>query len=160
MLKIVTENIVKLLSILCVITITGLTVIVFTQVFSRFISFSLPGTEELARLLVIWLTFLGSSLAIHEKMHLGVRYFVSLASEKYQRFIDLFIHILMIIFFSIISVYGFKLTMAAMDTTSSTLQLPMGLYYAVIPVSFVFSIYFVVIDILHPNPGSKGEVSL
>ena len=54
-----TDGIVKVLSALCVIAITGLTAIVFIQVFSRFTKFSIPETEELARLLIVWLTFLG-----------------------------------------------------------------------------------------------------
>ena len=110
MLPKLTEKIVKVLSILCVFAITGLTVIVFVQVFSRFIKFSMPGTEELARLLIVWLTFLGTSLAIHQKMHLGVRYFVGLVSKNKQRAIDFVIHIIMILFFGILMIYGFKLT--------------------------------------------------
>ncbi|WP_172372142.1 TRAP transporter small permease [Sporosarcina jiandibaonis] len=152
-----TENIVKILSILCVIAITGLTVIVFVQVFSRFIKFSMPGTEELARLLIVWLTFLGSSLAIHEKMHLGVRYFVSLVSENKQKKIDFFIHLIMMGFFFVLMIYGFKLTWSTMATTSATLQLPMGVFYGVIPVSAVFSIYFILMNMLNPTSSSPSS---
>ena len=162
MLPKLTEKIVKVLSILCVIAITGLTVIVFVQVFSRFIKFSMPGTEELARLLIVWLTFLGTSLAIHQKMHLGVRYFVSLVSKNKQRAIDFVIHIITILFFGILMVYGFKLTWSTMATTSSTLQLPMGLFYGVIPISSLFSIYFIINNMInYSSPGSKsGEATL
>ena len=156
----VTEKVVKILSILCVIAITGLTVIVFVQVFSRFIKISLPGTEELARLLIVWLTFLGSSLAIYEKMHLGVRYFVGLANEKNQKIIDFIIHLLTIGFFSILTIYGFKLVISTMATTSSTLHLPMGIFYGVIPISSVFSIYFVAINMLDPSRKTEGEANL
>ena len=156
----VTEKVVKILSILCVIAITGLTVIVFLQVFSRFIKISLPGTEELARLLIVWLTFLGSSLAIHEKMHLGVRYFVGLANEKNQKRIDFIIHLLTVGFFSILTIYGFKLVMSTMATTSSTLHLPMGVFYGVIPISSVFSIYFVIMNMLDPSRKPEGEANL
>jgi len=162
MLPKITENIVKVLSILCVIAITGLTVIVFVQVFSRFIKFSMPGTEELARLLIVWLTFLGTSLAIHQKMHLGVRYFVGLASKNKQRVIDFVIHIITIVFFGVLMVYGFKLTWSTMATTSATLQLPMGLFYGVIPISSVFSIYFIINNLLNPSSSStkSGEATL
>ncbi|WP_245415729.1 TRAP transporter small permease [Alteribacter populi] len=153
----VTEKIVKLLSILCIITITGLTIIVFVQVFSRFMKISLPGTEEIARLLVVWLTFLGTSLAFHEKMHLSVSYFVNLVNVGLRHKIGLLIHGIMISLFSVLMVYGFRLTIAAMDTTSSTLQLPMGLFYLVIPVSSIFSIYFIVVNML--DSSNKGETT-
>ncbi len=149
-----TDYIVKFLYILCIIAITGLTVIVFIQVFSRFIKFSLPGTEELARLLVVWLTFLGSSLAIHERMHLAVNFFVGLMNKKNQKRTHVFVHLLMMAFFSILAIYGFKLTVSAMTTTSSTLQLPMGVFYVAIPLSAVFSLYFLIINML--NPSIKG----
>ncbi|AXI00196.1 TRAP transporter small permease [Sporosarcina sp. PTS2304] len=160
MLSTITSWIVKIITALCILVITGLTVIVFVQVFSRFIKYSLPGTEELARLLVIWLTFLGTSLAIHERMHLGVRYFVGLANEKFQKVIDRIIYAVTIGMFAVIAVYGFKLTMATMSTTSSTLQLPMGLFYIVIPISAIFSIYFIILNIIEPDPSNQGEASL
>lgn len=160
MLTKLTKNIVAFLSILCVIAITGLTIIVFVQVFSRFIKYSLPGTEELARLLIVWLTFLGTSLAIYEKMHLGVRYFVGLVSINKQKKIDFLIHMLMIVFFGVLVVYGFKLTMTTMATTSPALQLPMGFFYGVIPISSLFSIYFILVNMINPSNSRQGEATL
>ncbi|WP_269051099.1 TRAP transporter small permease [Sporosarcina sp. G11-34] len=155
-----TNSIVKLLSIFCVIVITGLTLIVFIQVFSRFIKYSIPGTEELARLLIVWLTFLGSSLAIYEKMHLGVRYFVGLVSINKQKKIDFFIHILMILFFSVLVFYGFKLTMSTVATTSPALQISMAIFYGVIPISSLFSIYFIIVNMINPSHSRQGEATL
>lgn len=155
----ITDYIVKFLYFLCIVAITGLTLIVFIQVFSRFIKFSLPGTEELARLLVVWLTFLGSSLAIHEKMHLAVNFFVGLTSEKNQKRIYVFVHLLIMIFFGVLTIYGFSLTLSALTTTSSTLQLPMAIFYGAIPVSSVFSIYFIFLNMLKPST-KGGESSI
>ncbi|WP_336511103.1 TRAP transporter small permease [Bhargavaea massiliensis] len=160
MLEKLTNTIVKILTYLCIIAISVLAAIVFVQVFSRFFKISLPATEELARLLIVWLTFLGASLAIHEKMHLGVRYFVSLASEKYQKIIDTFIYILTVALLAVLAFYGFKLSLSAMSTASATLKVPMGIFYLAIPLSALFSIYFVVVHILNPKPEEQGEVNL
>lgn len=156
-----TDSIVKVLSALCVIAITGLTAIVFIQVFSRFIKFSIPETEELARLLIVWLTFLGSSLAIHEKMHLSVRYFVGLMSKEKQRIIDFSIYLITLLFFVALMVYGFKFTWLTMSSTSATLQLPMGLFYGVIPISSIFSIYFILVKMVNisSSSGKNGEAT-
>ncbi len=155
-----TDFIVKLLYWLCIIAITGLTAIVFLQVVSRTIKMSIPGTEELARLLVVWLTFLGSSLAIHEKMHLAVNYFVGLTSDKIQRVMYVFVHVLMIAFFCILLFYGTNLTVLALGTTSSTLQMPMSVFYGAIPLSAVFSLYFLVLQMLNPEKKVGGEPEL
>ena len=156
----VTNAVAKVLTYLCILAITGLAAIVLVQVGSRFFKVSLPATEELSRLLIVWLTFLGASLAIHEKMHLGVRYFVSLASEKYQKIIDTFIYILTLVLLLILTVYGFKLTMSAMTTMSPTIKMPMAIFYLAIPLSSVFSIYFVLVNIIKPDPMKQGEASL
>lgn len=148
MLAIFNDKVVKLLSWICIILITGLTLIVFIQVVSRYIELPLAGTEELARFMVIWLTFFGSSLAIHEKIHLGVDFFVGLAKEKHQKIIQIGIHLLIIVFFSILAIYGTNLTILSMGTSSSALQLPMGLVYSAIPISSITSIYFLIINIL------------
>lgn len=139
----VTKIIARILTFLCMLTIALLTIVVFTQVVSRIVKYSLPGTEELSRLMIVWLTFLGTSLAIHEKMHLAVTFFVKKANPTLQKAIYFFVHILTIIFFGILMVYGFKLTYSSMGSLSSTLQLPMSVFYAAIPVSSIFSIYFI-----------------
>lgn len=160
MLDKLTNIIVKILTYLCIIAITVLAAIVFIQVVSRFFEVSLPATEELARLFIVWLTFLGASLAIHEKMHLGVRYFVSLASEKNQKIIDTFIYILTAVLLAVLAFYGFKLSISAMSTASATLKVPMGIFYLAIPLSALFSIYFVIVNIINPHPEEQGEVNL
>ncbi|MGM9920843.1 MAG: TRAP transporter small permease [Bhargavaea sp.] len=150
----------KILSYLCIIALALLSAIVLVQVVSRFFDVSLPATEELARLLIVWLTFLGSALAIHEKMHLGVRYFVNLASERYQRIIDTFIYILVAVLLAILVFYGFSLSMTAMTTASATMRLPMAVFYLSIPVSSLFALYFIIVHILNPNQAEQKEASL
>lgn len=150
----------KILSYLCIIALALLSAIVLVQVVSRFFDVSLPATEELARLLIVWLTFLGSALAIHEKMHLGVRYFVNLASERYQRIIDTFIYVLVAVLLAILVFYGFSLSMTAMTTASATMRLPMAVFYLAIPVSSLFALYFIIVHILNPNQAEQKEASL
>ena len=67
---------VKVLYVTCAVVIGILTLIVLTQVVSRFFNYSLPGTEELSRLFIVWMTFLGSSIAVYERGHLAVNFFV------------------------------------------------------------------------------------
>jgi TRAP-type C4-dicarboxylate transport system permease small subunit len=150
-----TKFIAKVLTYLCIIVLTALTIIIFTQVITRIMKYSLPWTDEVSRFFVVWLTFLGTSLAIHEKMHLAVNFFVKMVKEKHRKFIYFAVHVLTIGFFGILAVYGFKLTMATMASTTPTLQLPMGLFYAAIPVSAIFSIYFMLTHMFEST--AEGE---
>nr|WP_255259899.1 TRAP transporter small permease subunit [Lentibacillus sp. CBA3610] len=130
---------------------------VFLQVISRYLEIPLAGTEELARFMIIWLTFIGTSLAIHEKIHLAVKYFVSLVNENLQKMINILVDIIIIILFAILGFYGFDLTLLSMGTSSSALQVPMGLVYSIIPITAVFSILFLSANIL--NVLKKGVAS-
>src|SRR5699024_1925975 len=101
-----TKILVSTLTWLCIISITLLTAIVLLQVVSRVSNIFVPGTEELARLLIVWLTFLGSSLAIYEKMHLAVNYFVRKAGEDKRKYVHLSVNILLALFYTVLTVYG------------------------------------------------------
>lgn len=135
--------IVQILSYACMISIVLLTLMVLSQVITRFFNISLTGTDELSRLLIVWLTFLGTSLAFHEKMHLAVNFFVKKANDKNRRKINIAINTLMALFFAVLVIFGFKFSFESMNYTSSTLQLPMGIFYLAVPVGGIFALYFI-----------------
>lgn len=56
-----------------VVLIVALTATITFEVFFRyFLKMPLIGTEELARYIMIWLTFVGSSIALRQKAHIGM----------------------------------------------------------------------------------------
>lgn len=139
----IAKFIVKVLYIACAIVIALLTLIVLTQVISRFFDYSLPGTEELSRLFIVWMTFLGSSIAVYEQGHLAVNFFVKRVNEKIRPYLYLVVNIILGLFFLVLTIYGFKFSYQSLDFTSSTLQLPMTIFYLAIPVSSLLSLYFI-----------------
>lgn len=151
-----TRILVKVLTWMCIITITLLTFTVLLQVITRFFDYSMPGTEELSRLFIVWLTFLGSSLAIYEKMHLAVNYFVNKFKKRQRKVLYVLVNVLIIIFYAVLTYYGFMLSMSAMSQTTSTLQIPVGISYLAIPVSGLFSIYFIAINLTGSATEEEG----
>lgn len=151
----ITKTIAKILTFLCIVSIAMLVIVVFTQVVSRALNYSLPWTEELSRLVIVWLTFLGTSLAIHEKMHLAVTFFVKKVRPTIRKGIYFFVHLLTIVFYGILVFYGFTLMFSAAGNVTPTLQLPMSLFYAAIPVSSLFSIIFIVTHMFESS--AEGE---
>ncbi len=58
-------------------------VVVFLQVIFRFvIRSSLPWSEELARYLMVWIVFLGASIGVKRKSHIGVEAVVALLPDR------------------------------------------------------------------------------
>ena len=148
--------IVKMLHVACAVVIALLTLIVLTQVISRFFDYSLPGTEELARLFIVWMTFLGSSIAVYERGHLAVNFFVKRANDKLRPYLYLSVNIILGLFFLVLTVYGFIFSYQSLDFTSSTLQLPMTVFYLAIPVSSILSLYFIIQNLWLPQDESEA----
>lgn len=151
-----TKALVKVLYIACAVVIALLTLIVLTQVVSRFFDYSMPGTEELSRLLVVWMTFLVMSVAVYERGHLAVNFFVKRAGDSLRPYLYLTVNILLGLFFLVLTVYGFIFSYQSLDFTSSTLQLPMTVFYLAIPVSSLLSLYFLILNAWKPQNESEA----
>lgn len=152
----VKKVIVAIVTVAVVLIMTLLTATVLLQVITRAVGYSMPGTEEFSRLMIVWLTFLGSSLAFHEKMHLAVTFFVRRFKEEKRKYLQAAVNILIIAFYIIVIYFGFALSYTAMGSTSSTLQIPMSAFYLSIPVSGLFAIYFILTNIFE-NPVENEE---
>lgn len=126
------------------ISIVLLTVVVALQVVTRQLKISLPWTEELARFAMIWLTFAGTTLALEQRRHLSVQYFLNLTKKPTQKVVRGLSQFIVIFFYGVITMYGFKLSKLSFMTKSSTLQWPMGLIYAILPITSLMAIYVLV----------------
>ena len=79
-----------------VILVTGILVIdVVWGVFTRYVmGHQSQWTEELARLLLIWVALLGASIAFIRRSHLGVDYFVNKLNEKWKDIGQIIVYLL------------------------------------------------------------------
>ena len=148
MLKKTTRWITAVLNWFCLASMLGLAVIVALQVISRLVKVSLPWTEELARFLIVWLTFLGCTLAIYRKGHLAVNFLVEMMPRKLQRAVNLFTRLVMLVFFTLLIVYGVRLSALSMNNMSVSLNWSMGVVYAVLPFSALLADYYILLDMM------------
>lgn len=110
--------------------------LVFVQVVSReIIGSSFPWTEEVARFLMIWITFLGASFAFQYGAHIGIEYFKMKLPKLFQKSFDLISLLACSVFFYFMVKYGLEISNRAMLQTSAALNIPMGYVYLVIPIS-------------------------
>ncbi|WP_408010342.1 TRAP transporter small permease [Pseudalkalibacillus sp. A8] len=126
-----TENVAALFLFLMVL-------LVFLKVVTRvLIQSSFPWTEELSRYLMIWITFLGASIAFKYAAHIGVDFIV----DKLPRVLKIVFQVIAaaacLVFFVLLIVKGYELTGRSMIQRSPALNLPMGYVYAIIPISGV-----------------------
>lgn len=116
-------------------------VAVFLQVLFRFfLDQPLAWTEELARYLLIWITFLGSAYAMAIKAHIGTEYIQKFLSPLMNKIVLGVAAAISIFFFVVMVQQGYILSARSMTQTSPTLLVPMGYVYMVIPISGVLLI--------------------
>ena len=130
-----------------VILVTGILVIdVVWGVFTRYVmGHQSQWTEELARLLLIWVALLGASIAFIRRSHLGVDYFVNKLNEKWKDIGQIIVYLLVAVFAGIVLVYGgCSLVSSALKNSQPTpaLNFEMGYVYLAVPISGIFIIIF------------------
>jgi len=113
-----------------------MTCIVIVQVFFRYVlNHSLFWSEELARYLLVWLTFLGASVAYYRRMHPSINLFQKRVSKSLKKRLRIVVHILSLAFFFIMIWYGAEFAYFVRAQTTPALSLPKWLVFAIIPVS-------------------------
>lgn len=136
---------------------------VLWQVFTRFV-LNDPSTftEELARYLLIWVSFLGAAYIYREKLHLAVEAFFEKFSESNQDKVHIFLQICVFLFSLLVLVVGgLDLTSLTfqMDQTSPALQINVGYVYMVVPISGILFMFYSLMFINEHTKHLKGQRS-
>lgn len=114
----------------------AMAVIVAAQVFSRYVlNHSLFWSEELARYLLVWLTFLGASSAYRRGMHPGVDALWTRMPPGVQQASAVVVHGAAMLLFGIMIGYGCRFAYFVRLQISPALALPKWILFSVIPVS-------------------------
>ena len=132
---------------IAVMLVMGFLVIdVVLGVFTRYVlGHQIQWTEELAKLLLIWVSLLGASVAFIRKSHLGVDYFVNKLNERWKNIGQILVYLLVAVFAGIVLVYGgCSLVSSALKNSQPTpaLNIEMGYVYIAVPISGIFIIIF------------------
>ncbi|MFC1531753.1 TRAP transporter small permease [Thermodesulfobacteriota bacterium] len=117
--------------------------IVAIQVFSRYVlNESLFWSEELARFLLVWLTFLGATVAYRRKVHPGIDVLYARMPPGVKKAFTLLIHFISIALFTVMIYYGYQFAYFVRSQISPALQLPKWVVFSIIPVSgLIFMIH-------------------
>ncbi|MEM6979857.1 MAG: TRAP transporter small permease [Planctomycetota bacterium] len=95
-------------------------------------------TEEVATMLLIWVTLLGAALALAREEHLGVDYLVKKLDPAAQRCMRLFVDVIVMAFAIVVMILGgWTLTRETflVNQVSPALGIKIGYVYSVVPLS-------------------------
>ncbi|WP_448384642.1 TRAP transporter small permease [Desulfosoma sp.] len=127
------------------------------QVFFRYgLNHSLFWSEEVGRILLVWITFLGATVAYRRKAHVGIDVAVRRLAPAARRALERFLLGLSGVFFVVLIAYGLRFIRFIAHQKTAALGLPMGLPYTVIPLSgVVFLIHAVSLALESEKPPSS-----
>ncbi len=107
--------------------------VIILQVIMRFVFHnSLAWSEELARYLFVWITYLGTSYAVTAEKHMRVDAFVSIFPKKIQFYLHIFSDVACLIFFGIVAYCSLGLVTTFMQTgqMAASIKIPTWILYA------------------------------
>ncbi|KJR48351.1 TRAP-type C4-dicarboxylate transport system, small permease component [Desulfosporosinus sp. I2] len=124
-----------------VILMTAITLAVFWGVFTRFVlQNAATWTGEFSGFTLVWITFLGSAYAVYQKSHIRFESLFDMLPKAIGLVIQTIFNLAMLVFFAIIVIYGFNLSMGAMTAETVSLPITKGVAYLVLPVGSLIMI--------------------
>ena len=114
-------------------------------------------SEELARFLFVWVSLMGSFVAVRRNSHLKVEFIVNLLKGEARKYFTLIIDIAVILFLIYLLPLSYELTLSTFKNISAGLKVPMAVGYAAIPVGTVLMILGMIEQILIKLAGKEDE---
>lgn len=108
-------------------------------VFRYFLNTPLTWTEELARYLLVWITFFGINYGLRRKKHIEMEYFFNKLPAGVQEVVTLLTRLMILFFMWRIFGATLRFVRAQMNIESSAMSISMGLVYVSLPVGFAIS---------------------
>lgn len=106
-------------------------------------------SEEMVSYLFAWMALLGSSIVVGERGHMNIPIVVERMGKKGRKCFAILAEVIACLFAGVILVYGgMQITDLAMGQMTSSLGLPIGVFYIVLPLSGVINIVYTILNII------------
>ncbi|MCO5147607.1 MAG: TRAP transporter small permease [Aquamicrobium sp.] len=111
--------------------------IVFTNVALRYTTnYSIPWAEEVARYMMVWMTFLGAGLTLRYGGHVAITNVMDGLAPRAQRILRAVIALSLFAFFAVMIWVGYNYAMRMRFQLTPATRIPFSYIYAAIPVGF------------------------
>ena len=153
------NGITRILNGLAGISFLAMVILTCWQVLTRYVLQN-PSTwsEELVGYLFAWMSLLGASLVTCERGHMNIPIIVERFSEPIQKLLNCLGEVIAFLFSAIILVFGgAQITTLAMGQMTSSLGVPIGIFYIVLPLCGVLNMIYTVLNIINIIQGRTEE---
>jgi TRAP-type C4-dicarboxylate transport system permease small subunit len=139
----------RVLDLLLFAVLASMAGIVFVNVFCRFVlQFSLSWADELAQVLMVWLTFLGAGVAMRDRLHYAFDYLVRSLPWRWQRRVVILGYLLSIAMTLALIYWSAKVSLLITDWVMPATGMPRSWVYAACPVGCTFLLIYQIRNLL------------
>lgn len=122
--------------------------VITLQIISRVLFSAVGWTEEVARFLMVWITFSAATLAFQRGRHIAVTFAVDAMPDRLRQVARIIATLSVIAFMVALAVIGYRYMQVQSFQRSASLQLTMTYVYAVIPISAVVMGWYALVDLV------------
>ncbi|MGM9629568.1 TRAP transporter small permease [Butyricicoccus sp.] len=120
------------------------------QVFTRYILGNPSSwSEELVSYMFAWMSLFGASIVTSERGHMNIPILVERVSPAVRKVLLCIGEIIAFLFSAVILLYGgVQITSLAMGQMTSSLGVPIGIFYIVLPISGILNMVYTALNIV------------
>ena len=141
---------------------------VIISVILRYVfSIAFVSSEELLTMVFVATTFFGAALGLREGEHIAVNNFTAIMPDKLKKFCNVLAEVFIIIVSAVMIYFSIRMIQKVGKVTSPATGIARGYYYSLMPISFVITIFYAVVNILklyihidEPIKGYKEDFEL
>jgi len=119
--------------------------VLIAEVFLRYVAgSSMEWTDEISRLLLVWMTFTGIGLVILERKEIIPQVFTQWLSPQAKKNWSRSMDLLVLVFNIFLVIFGLQMTHFSWDIKTESLELPFSYFYVSIPLGAILAVYYLI----------------
>lgn len=130
------------------VALAGMIAVITLQIVSRVFFTAVSWSEELARFLLVWASFLGATMAWQRGRHIAVGFAVEWLPGRLRVLLKAAAILVSIVFFAVVVYFGIRFMQMQSFQVSASLRIPIRYVYAVIPFSAAVMLYYSLLDLI------------
>ncbi|MCG8484053.1 MAG: TRAP transporter small permease [Clostridia bacterium] len=128
----------KIENFLIMVVLATMGIVLAYQVFMRYVvNQPVIWSEELARYLFVWFTYIGASYGVKRKAHIRLEFLHKQLSKKAQAIINILSNLLMIVVFLYLVPPGIDAVKYQHQLLSSAMEIPLSLIFIAVPIGLM-----------------------
>lgn len=123
--------------------------LIFVNVVGRYVfNYTFVSFEEIARILFVWCTYLGSAVAIRDGTHIRVDVIINILTPRVRKVVDIIANLLVDFILILTIRVMMNLVMVNITNPLPLTRIPYGVVQAIIPVSMVIMLIVNIIKLI------------